>query len=76
MFHPPSSNLLLLHDEPVTRPVYDNPPVISSSPRWGRLRKFAGDLRPRRPAADLPAPVPNLDAAALRQQNRVRREAI
>ena len=75
MFHPPRS-LLMLHDEPVTRHVYDNPPVISSSPRFGRLRRFAADLRPRRPAAGLPTPVPDLGATALRPQpDRARREA-
>jgi hypothetical protein len=64
----------MLHDEPVTRHVYDNPPVISSSPRFGRLRRFAADLKPRRRAADLPTPVPDL--SALPQPDRARREAI
>jgi hypothetical protein len=76
MFQPPRSDLFLLQDEPVTRPVYDNPPVISSSPRWGRLRRFAADLKPRRPTADLPGPGPHLGTGPLRPHlDRVRREA-
>ena len=49
MLYPPTSNLLDLHEPPVTRAVYDIPPVIVSSPPWARLRTFVAHVagRPR-----------------------------
>ena len=52
MLYPPTSLLLLLHEPPTTRPVYDIPPVIVSSPRWPRLRALAARFaRTRRAGA-------------------------
>jgi hypothetical protein len=48
MFFPPSTNLSFLNGPPTTRPVYDNPPVISTVPRWRRLRTLGAHLT-RRP---------------------------
>jgi len=50
MLHPPTSLLLLLHEPPTTRPVYDIPPVIVSSPRRPRLRALAARLTRTQPA--------------------------
>jgi hypothetical protein len=53
MFYPPSSLLLLLHEQPTARAVYDNPPLIVSSPRLPRLRALAARVtRARSTAVD------------------------
>ena len=52
MFYPPSSLLLLLHEPPTTRPVYDNnQPLIVYTPRLPRLRALAARLTRTRPTA-------------------------
>ena len=72
MFYPPSFDLR--HEPPASLPVYDNPPVISSSPRWAWLRRIAADRSPRRRTRDLPAT--GLGATPLRPRpDEARREA-
>lgn len=66
MLVPPTSLLLLLHEPPTTRPVYDIPPVISFSPRWPRLRRIAGQLSYRRRTAPHPGSLPDHCATPLR----------
>jgi hypothetical protein len=44
MHLPPTSLLLLNHQPPATRPVYDIPPVIKPSPRWPRLKALAARI--------------------------------
>jgi hypothetical protein len=47
MFYPPTSTMRFLHEQPTVRAVYDNPAVISSPPRWQRLRTLAARIRPQ-----------------------------
>ena len=49
MLYPPTSLLLLLHEEPLVHPVYDIPPVITRSPRWPQVRALAARLARARP---------------------------
>jgi hypothetical protein len=75
MLFPPTSILLLLHEPPTPRPVYDIPPVISYQPRWPRLRALAARVaRGGRtaPRADL---TPGRSVAARVARDRVRTEA-
>jgi hypothetical protein len=44
MIFPPTSLLLLHHQPPVTRPVYDIPPVMEPSRRWPRLQALAARI--------------------------------
>ena len=56
MLYPPTSLLLLLHDEPAARPVYDIQPVIVRSPRWPHLQTLAARLTRTRPGSVERAP--------------------
>jgi hypothetical protein len=55
MLLPPTSLLLLYHQPPATRPVYDIPSVIKPSPRWPRLKALAARIA-RTPPARAGAP--------------------
>jgi hypothetical protein len=46
----PYSSLLVREEPTPTRPVYDIPPVIISSPRWPHLRALAARLLRKRGA--------------------------
>jgi hypothetical protein len=50
MIFPPTSLLLLHHQPPVTRPVYDIPPVMEPSPRWPLLQALAARIARTPPA--------------------------
>jgi hypothetical protein len=48
----PYTSLLSREQPTPTRPVYDIPPIITSSPRWPRLRALA--VRPLRKRGTIP----------------------
>jgi hypothetical protein len=73
MLFPPTSILLLLYEPPTPRPVYDIPPVISSSPRWPRLRALAASVA--RGGRTAPDPTPGRSVTSRVPRDRVRSEA-